>query len=584
MMQTVLRRIAAVFLSVLTFLLSSVLLVDAIPATQFAPPTNVTVHMYRLRGDGSLPPPGERVLCSSGDTHFGCTAFVGDNNHPYPYGSTNPVMVSIETDYLLDVVPQELPPDIYHRTALEAQAIAARTYAYFHIQHGHTFDNSTNKQVFIPYKFESLPPTTFPDNASDPCASSNLNAQQQTICNALTHRYYVSYSGDSPAHTMFFADALNHTRTYTNSAYLVQVEDPISSACDAGDSGHGHGLSQKGASRWARGNQCSRTDSQPGAPWSVRWDCPEQILAHYYTGIHVRDASASRLTPAYRWLPLSVDWHTPDNHLPVMYYTQTYTVTFWLQNAGTTTWPSTEQVYLSYHGWEAGGVQAQGVGIAQVVAPGETIAETLTLHPSASAPPGTPHRLRFDMLLDPGGWFSELEPGRAWPTYDVTVCVNGPCRVFLPLAMKNWVAGCEPHIGYWYPVGTNTCEPTVSNCAQGDGQPDGVWAGPWEIGYHQVEFTPQYVLDTTEIGTYWQTHSGAYGNLYMDAELNGVWQTVGTSLSQSQGAPGRWESTDIGAYAGQWLTGLRFGFSSSTAGHQFKVDGYRLGDFLYCGE
>ena len=96
-----------------------------------------------------------------------------------------------------------------------------------------------------------------------------------------------------------------------------------------------------------------------------------------------------------------------------------------------------------------------------------------------------------------------------------------------------------------------------------------------------------YVLDTTEVGTYWRTKPGTqgYGHLEIYAKLDGVWERV--HYSQYQSTSGRWETEGIGEHAGKFITGLRFGFSwGSTwlADHQFEVDGYRIGDFLYCAE
>lgn len=349
----------------------------------------------------------------------------GDPNH-YFYE------INFETDYLPGVLLGEVAPGpaniaYWHDNALRAMSVAARNWgAYFCHKHQlrdyqqnlvpywGVWDNDTD-QVYWPER------TDVSDAEKDRYAAraSDTSGIHMTFNNALFDAQYRAETG-------------NPTDSWVSSgyAYLVGVPDPITT-----DATTGPGFSQIGSQRWASGS-----DPTPDDSFHPRWSNYQQILVHYYTGIHVRDGSANRLTPAYRWLPLSVDWHTPDNRLPTMYYTQTYMVTFWVQNVGTTTWPGSDQVYLSYHGWEPGGAQAQGVGISQAVAPGETITETLTLHPPASASPGTPHWLRFDMLLDPDGWFSELEPERPWPTYDVTVCVNGPCQVFLPLAMKNWTS------------------------------------------------------------------------------------------------------------------------------------------------
>ena len=79
------------------------------------------------------------TLCSPGDISYGCTAI---SSRSYPY-SANPVTIPIETDYLLDVVPKEVSVEAFHPTAIQAQAIAARSYAYWHIRQGSTINNST---------------------------------------------------------------------------------------------------------------------------------------------------------------------------------------------------------------------------------------------------------------------------------------------------------------------------------------------------------------------------------------------------------------------------------------------------------
>ena len=80
--------------------------------------SDITVKMYVLK-PGSGASTGE--LCrvddpstpgNEGDTRYGCTA---DPRRPYPY-PTNPATVSIEEDYLLDVVPREMGTD-YHPLA-----------------------------------------------------------------------------------------------------------------------------------------------------------------------------------------------------------------------------------------------------------------------------------------------------------------------------------------------------------------------------------------------------------------------------------------------------------------------------------
>jgi len=279
-------------------------------AQTYAPPIAITLTMYALTAAGGR----TNTLCDN-NTHasdYGCTAIPDNANYTYPY-QANPVQVSIESDYLLDVVPQELGT-YYEPLAIRAQAIAARSYAYYKIHTNQDINNSAgNNQTFLPYKFESYSLGANPNNASAVCASTNLNGAQQTICNAVAERFYLSSAdADAPAFTEFFSDAFGRTAD-GGTAHLRGILDPISTACDANDAGHLHGMSGEGASRWARGHQCSYgnatpvTGNPPGGPWSVRWTDYRQILVHYYTGVHLRDANRTILTPDYRWNLLQYD-------------------------------------------------------------------------------------------------------------------------------------------------------------------------------------------------------------------------------------------------------------------------------------
>ncbi|PKO19558.1 MAG: hypothetical protein CVU38_21555, partial [Chloroflexi bacterium HGW-Chloroflexi-1] len=63
---------------------------------------------------------------------------------------------AVNNRYLRDVVPQEMGPAAYHPTAIQAQAIAARSFAYYHIRQGSSINNSTQYQAFIPRKYDTL--------------------------------------------------------------------------------------------------------------------------------------------------------------------------------------------------------------------------------------------------------------------------------------------------------------------------------------------------------------------------------------------------------------------------------------------
>jgi len=119
--------------------LSIIQLLFAAPV-QVLPPDTVQVMMYQLEPDGRIYIRNNvRFTCATPDNRnrWGCTAFYRSDDPlatpratvvPYPYGNTPAPQVSFETDYLKNVVPQEMAggsPQI----ALRAQAVAARSYA-----------------------------------------------------------------------------------------------------------------------------------------------------------------------------------------------------------------------------------------------------------------------------------------------------------------------------------------------------------------------------------------------------------------------------------------------------------------------
>jgi len=409
-------------------------------AYPFTPPSSVTVRMYRLDYPSGA---NTNVLCSSGDTSYGCTAIPSAH---YPYADSLPT-VSIENDYLLDVVPREMGT-YYHPTALQAQAIAARTYAYWHIDQGSTINNSNQFQVFVPYYFESLPPYVFPGYPTGLiCTDDILNTNQRIVCAATAPRHYISYgtypNEDLPAFTEFTGDVYDHTVSHPQQStlypYLLSVENPISTACGANNYGHYRGMSQEGASRWARGNQCSYA-GQGDMPWSVRWARAKQILLHYYTGVHIRDSSGTALTPLYRWNPLSLDWGTGNNQPPAMVHGGFYPVTVKVQNTSLYDWSITGTAWALAYRWVKGAntaVGAERAWLNEDVLIGDPPHDfSLTISDIPEWGPGA-YMLKFDMIRVISGndqWFSELGD---WPTYDVGLCIDGPCKVFIPLALKN---------------------------------------------------------------------------------------------------------------------------------------------------
>jgi hypothetical protein len=168
-------------------------------------------------------------------------------------------------------------------------------------------------------------------------------------------RYLSPAASELPMFTEFAADWTLRTKTGSRTG-LLAVDDPISSGCDADDFGHGRGMSQEGASRWARGNRCSRA-SRGDEPWSVRWASAEQILVHYYTGAQLRDAETGPLLPELRWNPLRID------NLPAVLAQQSrYALGIEVQNTGAVEWTCDTQV-ISYT-----------LGYRWVISPGNIIA------------------------------------------------------------------------------------------------------------------------------------------------------------------------------------------------------------------
>lgn len=152
-------------------------------------------------------------------------------------------------EYVRRVVPAEMPA-LWPAAAVCAQAIAARTYAWYQIiqRSGYEYDVTdwTNFQVMCD--------TTHP--ASDAAV-------------AATAGQHLTYDGQ-PILAQYSAKN-GHPTLDGGLPYLRAVPDPVS----LGEArwGHGHGLSQWGAYRWAK---------------QYNWDA-FQILAHYYQGVEIRN-------------------------------------------------------------------------------------------------------------------------------------------------------------------------------------------------------------------------------------------------------------------------------------------------------
>ncbi|NJN65625.1 MAG: SpoIID/LytB domain-containing protein [Chloroflexaceae bacterium] len=419
----------------------------------YTPPTEITVTMYHLSEEGAIPKDakGRKIYtrCTPpNDIEFGCTAKTTDE-YPYPY-NTNPVTIDIERDYLLDVVPGELNPREFHRTAVAAQAVLARTYAYWHIHNPtKTIDNSTDFQVFVPHRFELAGRTSeddpnVPDNPDDPCHSSNLDRYQQIVCNAVEdHRYISCQNNIAPAHTEFFADIPNRTNDGGTDC-LRAVDDPISSHPKIEQDGHGRGLSQKGASRWVRGNLSGYVEKDAGR-WSVQWDHPEQLLVHYYTGIHLREATTLEDTiPARRWNILDLRLDTPTGqYIPPFLVERSdfpMEITIQFQNTSTGDWDCQGRTYSLRYWWVKYGftdyLSRNAVSVCGLSKGDPSTEVSFSINDLPEWGAGTYH-IRFDIyeeiLVTPprGEWFED----GGWYPQNVELCID--CfSAYLPLLMK----------------------------------------------------------------------------------------------------------------------------------------------------
>ena len=245
-MQKLIRGVVLVLIVTLVGEGASVV-AHATPQSSFSPPTHIRVNMFVLQyPSGAI----TSEMCQDSDTRYGCTTHPDLGSYPWSGASyQNPVTVAIEgtapdNRYLLDVVPRESGPDAFHPTAVQAQAIAARTYVYWHsvlqTKAGIAeplINNSNAIQVFVPYWYDIY---TY-------IYGSPLGIQYQQVVNtALADRFYLSnhtgywyydsvynedwvwLEGDDPIFAEFFADIPLQTISNPPHPNLVGVADPPS--------------------------------------------------------------------------------------------------------------------------------------------------------------------------------------------------------------------------------------------------------------------------------------------------------------------------------------------------------------------
>ena len=141
---------------------------------------------------------------------YGDKQFRGDLRLANVSGRLQLVNVVALEDYLLGVVPGEMPKD-WPLAALEAQAVAARTYAVGHVVRGRPFDlySDWRSQVYYGVAAEAPGPTR---------AVTETRGEILTYDGAPAQTYYFSSSG---GRTVSALDAFG-----TDVPYLVSVPDP----------------------------------------------------------------------------------------------------------------------------------------------------------------------------------------------------------------------------------------------------------------------------------------------------------------------------------------------------------------------
>ncbi|MBV7330241.1 hypothetical protein KFU94_18720 [Chloroflexi bacterium TSY] len=287
--------------------------------------------------------------------------------------------------------------------------------------------------------------------------------QQQVVDDAIANRYYKSYADapytaaitingvrylfqreqDDPIFSEFNSESvertIDHPSNPTSYPYMQGVSDPISSHPTLDPTYQRHGLSQHGASRWAKGDMGWNL-LLDRVPWSVRWTRAAQILTHYYTSIHLRDAGKNNqhLTPAYRWVSLEIKGPA------VACVGNDILFQVRVQNTGTSTWDvNTVRGCASRipRVTTASAIQcgAENPAILTAVKPGED--EWLTMN--LDLPTG-PHNYLLDLYssqIEMG--FSQQSP--SWPQYVTFAkyqirgedCQTFSKKVYLPLVQTS---------------------------------------------------------------------------------------------------------------------------------------------------
>lgn len=185
-------------------------------------------------------------------------------------------------DYVKRVLPVEISPAVYPIEAIKAQATAVRTYGWYytalHVNEDWDVSDWTDYQAMG--REDQRHPRS--DAAAD-----------------ATEGQYIAYQG-SVIKAFYCAENGSPTRSLAGLDYIQAVNDPVSFGQTR--LGHGWGMSQRGARRWADWHG-----------WGY-----QQILAHYYTGITIELPSTGGPLPLSAiTLPWS-DYYVTSNRVAIV--------------------------------------------------------------------------------------------------------------------------------------------------------------------------------------------------------------------------------------------------------------------------
>lgn len=334
-------------------------------------------------------------------------------------GYINPLRVDVENYYLYNVLPREMDVATYDPplAALKAQALASRSIAEWKADKRHnqfdefkSVDNSTDFQVFVPGSFDHY----------NPAAKGKI--QQAVDETSGQYLFFPNTQGFLSIDAEFSNDIGNPTISGGWTDYLKSVQEPISinPPCDLDPVGNGWGMSQKGAMRWAKGNQCAGNGNQP---WPVTWTDYRQILVHYYTGIDILNGSGGKVAPDDRWNLISHTLPLDASRVATVNAGETLTFNVKLQNtsAANSIW---SDVVMGYK-WNDGNWTVLP-NSASSTPLGNPLAElSLSILVPTDLPANSTLHLDLGHQIDSQTvhWFSE-QP-LSWPDAQIEVQVDG---------------------------------------------------------------------------------------------------------------------------------------------------------------